>query len=311
MLSHWIWRFVTGALLAAVCFCALFIPRVDSILLSVLVVLLLIGVVNAKISSRLLLYSSLLSVGLLFAFSLQSIFPQIRMSPYYLEFKLYRFFTLPYWFFVLLFLVVVFPGVDRWRNLMSSVQAQLLFKQRSFLMLILIGLVISQLLIVGSQMLSQGLYTLEYRSLEPHQRYAVRKYGVGESLWFYRVGAFWSKVIPNSSEVTVGIPPQGEPWIKSGNIYYVLYFLSPRHVEMLQSDLQGIPNSITHLVIARGETDQGDFGWPKIVIPKEKIAWMDLYNPFTLQSWRVENSDYNPEAYASFYGVIHLKREYQ
>lgn len=311
MSSQWLWRIVSGTLILAACISALFFPQVNQILVAALVVILLISLFNARFSDKEMRYFGLLSILLILAFSIQNFFPQIRLSPYYLQFKIYRFFTLPHWFFIMSFLIFVFPGVKRFRELITALHTQMLPMQQPVLTFILIGLILSQLLTVASQVLSQGLYTVENRNLAPNQRYAVRKYGVGESGWFYEVGTFWNKVLPDTEDAVVGIPPQGEPWVKSGNIYYVLYFLSPRQVEMLPSDFHQIPKNISHLLIARGETDQGNFGWPKIGISKNQIDWIDVYDPFTKKEWKVENSDYNPEAFTSYYGVIHLKRESQ
>ncbi len=308
MSLQWLWRIIAGALLVVVCLCAFFIPQVNFLLLSLLFLIIVVALANSKFSSTTLYFFGLGTIGLILALCLHSLFPQIQLSRYYLVFKLYRFYTLPSWFWTFQVLIFVFPGVDRWRELASKVHATIFFKQRTPLTLLLVGIVIAQLLTVGSQLFSQGLYTLEHRSLLPTQRYAMRRFGVGESGWFYNVGLFWQKVIPKTDKVTIGIPPQGDPWIKSGNIYYVQYFVFPRKVEMLQRDIKEVPSNVTHIVIARGETDQGDFGWPTMVIPKEQIDWIDVYNPFTNEQWKVENDDYNPEVFKSYYGVIHLKR---
>lgn len=308
MSLQWLWRSIAGVLLILVCLAALFFPQINSLLLSVLTLLLILALVNSKPSSTVEKLCMVTSVTLLFVLSVSSLFPGIRLSPYYLQLKLYRFYTLPSWFFTMLLFVFVFPGYSRFRELASSIHTTLFSKRNTSLTLLVLVILLSQFLTVGSQVISQGLYTLEHRRLEPTKRYAMRKYGVGDSGWFYNVGLYWQRVIPNEEGITIGIPPQGDPWIKSGNIYYVLYFMFPRKVEMLTKEMSEVPSNLTHLVIARGETDHGDFGWPTRVIPKDQIQWIDFYNPFTNEEWRVENMEYNPEAFKNYYGVIHLKR---
>lgn len=308
MSLQWLWRIIAGVLLIVVCLCAFFVPQLNYFLLSVLFLLMLVALVNSEFSPRVFRFFRMGATVMILVVCAQSLFPQIRLSSYYQLLKLYRFYTLPPWFFTFQLMIFLFPGVDRWREFAFNVYTELFDKQRSVLTILLVGILIAQLLTVGSQVISQGLYTLEHRNLQPTQRYAMRKFGVGESGWFYNVGQFWKKVIPQTERVTIGIPPQGDPWIKSGNVYYVLYFVFPRKVEMLQKDITVVPSNVTHLVIARGETDQGDFGWPRIIIPRDQIEWIDIYNPFTNEEWKVENVDYNPELFKSYYGVIHLKR---
>ncbi len=303
--------FITQSLfLGGLCGLALFYPEFSSVVLSIAIVCMLILSPKESESRSVLLIFKLLTIVLCSVYSVGVSLGFTSSPPVFSLFstlKLQRFFTLPSWFFVVLFLLYIFPGQKGLRSLAQAMYSEVFFRKKVLTLCVFVVL-LSQGIIVGSQVVEQGTWTIHHIQTLKDERYAVKKFGVGEALWFYRVGQFWDREISDKAHAVLGIPPQGEPWIQSSNPSYVSSFVFPAKTYSLSTHFETIPSEITHIVIVRGETDQGDFGWPKASISRDTIARLVLFNPFTGERQDKTGSDYLPKEFEGMYGLITLKQ---
>lgn len=219
-----------------------------------------------------------------------------------------RFFTLPSWVFVLTTVVFIFPGYSKLQEQAYSLYKNVFGRKYKFTVILISIVVLAQVLDVGSQLVDQGIWTVRHQQTKRPERYVIKKFGVGEAGWFYEVGEFWGGELSDKKRSVVAIPPQGEPWIQSGNPYYVLFFVYPAKIQPMPKTFTLIPSNITHLVVTRGETDNGDFGWPKVRIAKEKIKTLVWFNPFTGERKEKRGVDYDPKEFEGVYGLIELRK---
>lgn len=222
-------------------------------------------------------------------------------------FYLPRFFSFPAWFFISIGFLWIWPRKRLLRHIYTALNWRV-FGGSHVGTLVFCGVLLSQVFHVGARMIPQILWTVKNRSLSPTQRYSQRNFGVGEARWFYAVGQFWQRSISDKENAIVGIPPQSDPWIRSGNAYYVYSFIYPAKTYPMPLEISDIPSHVTHLVIARGETDTGTGGWPKEPIPKERIKELIVFDPFTNTSESKGKSSYIPDDFADRYGLIELER---
>lgn len=124
---------------------------------------------------------------------------------------------------------------------------------------------------------------------------------------------FWMYIDRNTPESsTIMLPPKMSPWLASGNLGLVRYFLYPRQVVGGKDEYEPPPPEADYATIDWGTwscNPENCHGWPKFRLEAE---WIRYYpQKENEQEIFLENTVYNPEDEINkeAYGIIKIKKE--
>lgn len=125
---------------------------------------------------------------------------------------------------------------------------------------------------------------------------------------FYNLMTFVKNNTPSDS--TIIIPPQISPWLSTGNLSLVRYFLYPRNLFQYQTeeipDIKSFPAG-TYILISQGEWGCEGLGckeWPVQQIKAEKVVYKEP-NSVNVKEIR-QNFLYNPNGTGNPFGLLDL-----
>lgn len=130
---------------------------------------------------------------------------------------------------------------------------------------------------------------------------------LGENFYFYTL--FVKENTP--PDAVILIPPQTHPWLKTGNIAYMRYFLYPRKLlnGLEEKDLEN--KDLTHVLLVSGDYVSQD-EWEKSTWPRfkkvlaKRILLKKFPNSENLEA-EIIKGDYLPELFKGKWGIIELK----
>lgn len=124
--------------------------------------------------------------------------------------------------------------------------------------------------------------------------------------WIQYYGEFISK--HSEDNATIFIPPQKESWEMEGNVDFIRAFIYPRVPISSQELSAPIPSEADYVLIAYGSWYSDIKGWPRFLIPKERIEWIRYIDRYTLEEDMQSDTDYIFEEGAEEWGLIKMKK---
>jgi hypothetical protein len=125
--------------------------------------------------------------------------------------------------------------------------------------------------------------------------------------FFYKYMMFVRENTERNS--TILVPPKELPWLSTGNVGLVRYFLYPRNLR--SGDRDNLPEKINYdyVFLDWGEwpnADKNSYGWPKVPVKAEEIIYMDEKD----NTVEIVNSDYKPNSKENYeaWGIIKIKK---
>jgi len=109
-----------------------------------------------------------------------------------------------------------------------------------------------------------------------------------------------------SENSSIIIPPQSPTWKMEGNVGFLRWFLYPRKLINISLD-SAVTDQADYALIALGECDEGDCGWPKINIPAEKIEYIVLIDRETQEETIITDRAYTLNKDEFKWGIIKLR----
>lgn len=137
------------------------------------------------------------------------------------------------------------------------------------------------------------------------ERFTYRLGGADYYGWVWPYTQFIIRHTPE--DATILIPTQSNVWKMEGNAAYIRWFLYPRKTTHINTD-GSLPQNVEYVLIALGECNEGDCGWPKISIPKDNIEFIALIDRKTLNETVLTNTDYSLDTSLYTWGIIKLRK---
>jgi hypothetical protein len=153
-----------------------------------------------------------------------------------------------------------------------------------------------------------GVKFIQNMNKTEKEKFAFELGGEKYTGWIVPFTDFVNEHVPEHA--TIFTPPQKESWQMEGNQYFLRWFLYPRNIVTSQDINAEIPAETDYVMIAYGAWPWGvkEFGWPRLSIPKEKIARIIYIDRQTREVSAVENEDYVFVPNKEVWGVIELKK---
>jgi hypothetical protein len=123
--------------------------------------------------------------------------------------------------------------------------------------------------------------------------------------WVWPYTQFIIRHTPRNAVIL--IPPQSNVWKMEGNSAYIRWFLYPRTTVNINLD-GSIPESAEYVLIALGECNEGDCGWPKIDISQDNIEYIALIDRETQTGTLLTSQAYSLNRDVYKWGIIKLKK---
>lgn len=108
-------------------------------------------------------------------------------------------------------------------------------------------------------------------------------------------------------DAVIVIPPQSVVWKMEGNADYLRWYIYPRKTVKQLPDYS-MPDEAEYALITIGECGEGDCGWPKVTIPKERIEYIALIDRETQKETIITDSDYILDITKFTWGIIKFKK---
>jgi hypothetical protein len=234
------------------------------------------------------------------ALNIYNIYQHEPLPGWFHQLRLYRFISLSGMFWVQLFSLV--GGLYAATQLSTK---QLAFSFTQLTLAVLVGIPVlfhTQLAVAHShQQLIQMSQNLETPFAD---RFTYKQGGAHYYGWIWPYSQFIIRATPDTAVIV--IPPQNNIWKMEGNQAYFRWFMHPRTLISLNDD-GTIPPGTTHILIALGECDEGDCGWPKIAIPAERIRSIRLIDRETQRETVLTETNYELDRSAYQWGIIELR----
>lgn len=229
--------------------------------------------------------------------------------------NIYQYEPLPGWFYTLkLFRLITLSGLF-WTQLILLLLGMTLSlsARKQHLCYSLPVLVVLALLLIPVYVQLQKALAFSYSQVIQmslnvrvpfSDRFTYKQGGTTYYGWIWPYSLFLIKHTP--SDAVLVIPPQNNIWKMEGNNDYFRWFMYPRKLVSLQDGQ--IPEQATHLLIALGECNISECGWPKITIPKERIAKIILIDRETQEEVTITDMPYRLDTDKFKWGIIELQK---
>ena len=133
-------------------------------------------------------------------------------------------------------------------------------------------------------------------------------YKLGGSSYYGWIWPYTRFIIKHTApDAVITIPPQSVVWKMEGKADYVRWYLYPRKTIKQLPD-NSIPPEAEYALIAVGECEEGDCGWPKVAIPKERIEYIVLIDREAQMETIIQETDYVLDINKFTWGIIKFKK---
>jgi hypothetical protein len=133
-------------------------------------------------------------------------------------------------------------------------------------------------------------------------------YRLGGSVYYGWIWPYTQFIIRHTEpDSVIAIPPQSVVWKMEGNSDYLRWYIYPRKTVKQLTDYS-IPANADYALIAIGECNVDDCGWPKTAISKEKIEYIALLDRETQKETIITNTDYVLDPKIFTWGIIKFRK---